>query len=81
MKNTFDTRIGSLRQFQILLTVYEQGSIKKASEILCLTQPTISMQLKKLSDTTELPLYDLVGRKIVFTQSGLAMVKTANEII
>lgn len=75
------SRIGTFRQLEILLAVYSQGSITSASKSLFLTQPTVSMQLKKLSEAVGLPLYDQVGRKLVFTQAGLEIVNTAREVL
>lgn len=74
-------RIGTLRQLEILLSVYNEGSITAASKALFLTQPTVSMQLKKLAEAVDAPLYDQVGRKLIFTQAGLEVVKTAREVL
>ncbi|WP_371377341.1 LysR family transcriptional regulator [Thalassotalea aquiviva] len=81
MASRLHAHIGTFRQLEILLAVYEGGSIKAASEALFLTQPTVSMQLKKLSDAISLPLYQQVGRKLKFTDAGLATVTTAREIL
>ncbi|GAA4650978.1 LysR family transcriptional regulator [Kistimonas scapharcae] len=74
-------RIGTLRQLEILLAVYQAGSITGASKALFLTQPTVSMQLKKLSDAVGAPLYDQIGRTLVFTAAGLEVVKSAREVL
>lgn len=74
-------RIGTLRQLEILLAVYQTGSVTAASKQLFLTQPTVSMQLKKLADAINAPLYDQIGRKLIFTQAGLEVVKTAREVL
>ncbi|HEY5717983.1 MAG TPA: LysR family transcriptional regulator [Motiliproteus sp.] len=74
-------RIGTLRQLEILLAVYQHGSITAASHALHLTQPTVSMQLKKLADGVGTPLYDTVGRSLVFTEAGLAVVDSAREVL
>ena len=66
---------------EILLTVFETGSITAAAERLFLTQPTISMQLKKMSEAVGLRLYDLVGKRVVFTEAGLQVVKSARILI
>ena len=50
MKSRLHAHIGTLRQLEIFLAVYDLGSIKAASETLHLTQPTVSMQTKKLAD-------------------------------
>lgn len=73
--------IGTFRQLEILLAVYEGGSIKAAAESLFLTQPTISMQLKKLSEAIDLPLYQQVGKKLKFTDAGIATAATAKKIL
>lgn len=81
MNNRLKTRIGTLRQLEILLAVYENASITAASEILHLTQPTVSMQLKKLSEAIDTPLHDLIGRKLVFTDAGREVVAAARDVL
>lgn len=81
MKSRLHAHIGTFRQLEILLSVYKQGSIKAAAEKLFLTQPTVSMQLKKLSEAIEMPLYQQIGKKIHFTDAGLTMVESAKEIL
>ena len=73
--------IGTFRQLEILLALYDEGSVNQAAEKLHLTQPTVSMQLKKLSEAIGMPLYQIVGRKLTFTDAGQATVKTAREIL
>ena len=75
------SRIGTFRQLEILLAVYQTGSIKKKKKKLFLTQPTVSMQLKKLSVAVGVPIYDYVGRKLVFTQAGLEVINSARDIL
>ena len=81
MASRLHAHIGTFRQLEILLAVYQNGSIKGASEALYLTQPTVSMQLKKLSEAIGMPLYQQIGRKISFTDAGLATVQTAKDIL
>lgn len=76
-----DAQIGTFRQLEILLAVYKTGSITHASKALFLTQPTVSMQLKKLSDAVGMRLYDQVGRKLIFTEAGLEVISSAREIM
>ena len=81
MKSRLHAYIGTFRQLEILLAVHRTGSITAASEALHLTQPTVSMQMKKLVDAIGLPLYDQLGRKLVFTEAGEAVVVSAREIL
>ena len=74
-------RIGTARQLEILLTVFEQQSISAAAKSLHLTQPSVSMQLAKLADAVGLPLYYSVGKQLRFTEAGLIAVEGAREIL
>ena len=51
----------TLRQLQIFEASVRFGSFTRAAEALFLTQPTVSMQIKKLADTVGLPLFEQVG--------------------
>lgn len=81
MASRLHAHIGTFRQLEILLALYEGGSVKLAAEKLFLTQPTVSMQLKKLSEAIGMPLYQQVGRQLKFTDAGLATVSTAKGIL
>ncbi|TQF66809.1 LysR family transcriptional regulator [Pseudoalteromonas luteoviolacea] len=81
MASRLHAHIGTFRQLEILLALYEGGSIKAAAEKLFLTQPTVSMQLKKLAEAIGLPLYQQVGKQLKFTDAGLATVDTARQIL
>ncbi|ASJ97452.1 LysR family transcriptional regulator [Shewanella marisflavi] len=81
MSLRLQAHLGTLRQMEILLAVYDCGSVSGAAETLHLTQPTISMQLKKLAEVIGFPLYNIVGRKVIFTEAGLEVVKAATEIL
>lgn len=75
------SRIGTFRQLEILLAVYQTGSITGTSKKLFLTQPTVSMQLKKLSDAVGVPVYDYVGRNLIFTQVGIEVINSARDAL
>jgi DNA-binding transcriptional LysR family regulator len=75
------TRLGTFRQLEILLTVYHFKTIKLASEKLHLTQPTVSMQLKKLANTVGMPLYDQIGKELVFTEAGKTIASAAEKVL
>ncbi len=60
----------TLHQLRIFLKVVEFESITKASENLYLTQPAVSIQLKKLQEQFEIPLTELIGRKLFITDFG-----------
>lgn len=71
----------TLNQLQIFLKVVQYKSITKASEDLHLTQPAVSIQLKNLQDQFELPLTEVIGRKLFITDFGLEVAEAAENII
>jgi DNA-binding transcriptional LysR family regulator len=71
----------TLNQLQIFLKVVQTQSITKASEELHLTQPAVSIQLKNFQDQFEIPLTEVVGRKIYITDFGLEIAESAENII
>ena len=73
-------RRSSFRQFEVFEAIARRGSFTRAAEELFLTQPTVSMQIKKLSDTVGLSLFDQVGKQIYLTDAGEALLVTCREI-
>jgi len=61
--------------------VVKTQSITKASEKLHLTQPAVSIQLKNLQSQFEIPLTELIGRRIYITDFGKEIAEAAEEII
>lgn len=73
-------RLGTLRQLEIFLQVAKEGSIARAAEVLNLTQPSVSIQVKKLSEVFGLPLYEVVGKKLKLTEAGRKVEEAGKEI-
>lgn len=71
----------TLNQLQIFLKVVQTQSVTKASEELHLTQPAVSIQLKNFQNQFEMPLTELVGRKIYITDFGREIAEAAENII
>ncbi|BAU49997.1 LysR family transcriptional regulator [Sulfurifustis variabilis] len=73
-------RHSTLRQLEVFEAIARLGSFTRAAEELYLTQPTVSMQIKKLSDAVGLPLFEHVGKKVYLTDAGRALHAFAREI-
>lgn len=71
----------TLNQLQIFLKIVEHKSITRASEELHLTQPAVSIQLKNLQNQFEIPLTEIVGRKLYVTDFGNEIAEAARRII
>ena len=71
----------TLNQLQIFLKVVQTQSVTRASEELHLTQPAVSIQLKNFQDQFDIPLTEVVGRKIFVTDFGHEIAEAAENII
>ncbi|KAA9036324.1 LysR family transcriptional regulator [Ginsengibacter hankyongi] len=71
----------TINQLRIFLKITETLSITKASEELHLTQPAVSIQLKNLQDQFDIPLTEVVGRKIFITDFGKEIAIAAEQIV
>lgn len=71
----------TLNQLQIFLKIVKTKSVTKASEELHLTQPAVSIQLRNFQAQFEIPLTEVVGRKIYITDFGKEIAVSAENII
>ncbi|PSJ16618.1 LysR family transcriptional regulator [Nitrosomonas supralitoralis] len=69
-------RHSTLRQLEVFEAIARLKSFTRAAEELFLTQPTVSMQIKKLTQEIGLPLFEQVGKKIYLTDAGTELYKT-----
>ncbi|MFH1817632.1 MAG: LysR family transcriptional regulator [Pseudomonadota bacterium] len=70
----------TFRQLEIFESIARLGSFTRASEELFLTQPTVSMQMKKLTETVGVPLIEQVGKKLHLTPDGQELAQATREI-
>lgn len=73
-------RYATLRQLQIFEASVRLRSFSRAAEELFVTQPTVSMQIKKLADALGLPLFEQVGRNVRPTEVGLQLYESCRRI-
>ena len=71
----------TLHQLEIFHKVSELQSVTKASEELFLTQPAVSIQLRNFQDQFQIPLFEVVGRKIYITEFGKEIALAAEKIL
>lgn len=71
----------TLNQLQVFLKVAQNLSVTKAAEELHLTQPAVSIQLKNLQAHFEIPLTEVVGRKLYVTDFGKEIAQAAESIL
>lgn len=71
----------TLHQLEIFKKIADVKSVTKASEQLYLTQPAVSIQLKNFQAQFNLPLFEIVGRKLYITEFGEEISKAASKIL
>lgn len=69
-KHLLLTRSTTLRQLEVFNSIARNQSFTKTAKELHLTQPTVSIQVKKLSETLGTPLFEQIGRHISLTPAG-----------
>lgn len=70
-----------IRVLKYFLAVAREQNISNAAELLHLTQPTLSRQLRDLEDEMGKTLFIRGNRKITLTEDGILFKKRAEEII
>ena len=73
-------RNATFRQLQVFESIARNGSFTEAAEELHLTQPTLSMQVKKLTSIIGMPLFEQVGRRVALTGVGDELLKTCKTV-
>lgn len=74
-------RHATLRQLQVFEAIVRLGSFTRAAEELFLTQPTVSLQVKKLSEAVGLKLLEQAGRQTRPTEAGREVYAACHEIM
>jgi DNA-binding transcriptional LysR family regulator len=68
-------------KLKVFCTVAETKSFSKASEIIHLTQPAVSLQIQALEEVYETKLFDRTSSTVVLTPAGEILYKYAKEIL
>ena len=71
---------GTLPQISVFEAVARLGSYTKAAEELYMAQPTVSVQMKKLSETVGVPLVEQIGKRVHLTEAGRAVHAASNNL-
>lgn len=62
-----------IRVLQYFLTIAKEESISRAAEVLHITQPTLSRQIKELEEELQKQLFIRGNRKITLTKDGILL--------
>jgi len=70
----------TFRQLAIFNAVAEKLSFTGAANMLHLTQPAVSLQIKRLEETVGLPLFEQLGKRIYLTTAGEELLHYSRNI-
>ena len=71
----------TLHQLQVFIEVVRAKSITRAAEVLHMTQPAVSIQLKNFQEQFAIPLTEIVGRQLFVTAFGEEIAQAAHKVI
>lgn len=71
----------TFRQLRLFLATAETRSVSAAARAMHVTQPTASMQLREITESVGMPLYDIIGRQLHLTDAGQRLAQTARSIV
>lgn len=76
-----DVRHLTFRLLQVYVQVVRLGTVSAAARALHLTQPTVSLQLKKLSEEIGSPLFELRQQQLQLTHVGQQLYQAACDVL
>ena len=70
----------NLHQLEIFLCVARERSFSKAAANLRISQPSVSIQIRKLEDSLQVKLFERLGREIYLTREGAAVLEYVTQL-
>jgi DNA-binding transcriptional LysR family regulator len=70
-----------LHQLRYFVTAARSGTISRAAEILYLSQPSLSVQIRKLEKELGTPLFERLGRRLALTPAGRVLMPHAERAL
>ena len=67
------------QEMEYIHTIYECGSFSKAAEKLYVTQPALSLAVKRTEERIGMQLFDRSGRTLKLTEAGKIYTKSVFE--
>ncbi len=68
-------------QLRTFVAVAQQGHLTQAAEILHLSQPAVTAQIKALEEELAVPLFERTAGGVVLTKAGMLLLPEAEKII
>jgi LysR family carnitine catabolism transcriptional activator len=70
-----------LRRLRLFLAVVDEGGFTRAADAMFVSQPSVSQAMRELEGELGTPLFHRVGRGVVLTSAGEALVGPARQVL
>jgi DNA-binding transcriptional LysR family regulator len=70
----------TLHQLVVFEAAARHQSFTRAAEELLITQPTVSTQIKQLTQAVGVPLFEQIGKRLYLTEAGRYLMSTCHDI-
>jgi len=81
IRNIYMDRFSNINTLLAFVTVAHEGSVSRAAQVLNLTQPAISHQIKRLSEDTGVTLFRRTAKGVLLTRDGEALLVKAEQVL
>lgn len=71
----------TFRHLKIFVTVAECGTMRKAAEMLYISQPSVSQAIQELEEHYGIKLFDRLSRRIYITEAGKLLLSYAQQML
>ena len=71
----------NFQQLRTFRVVAQQRSYSRAAQLLFLSQPGVSLQVRALEESVGMPLFERSGRQLRLTEAGTALLEYADRIL
>ena len=75
------TALLDIDQFRTFIAIADTGSFTRAADVVNKTQSAVSMQMKRLEERLERPIFARDGRASKFTEDGQRLLDYARRIV
>lgn len=70
----------TFRQLQVFRAVCENRSYSRAAEVVSLTQPAVSLQIRQLEEVVGQPLFEYAAKKLYLTDAAYALLRASTDM-
>ena len=71
----------TILQLKYVITISETGSLNKASEILYVSQPSLTSSVRELESELGITIFNRTGRGVTLTNDGQEFIQYARQLI